>query len=393
MRLFMSVQSSLSAKVLIPCAFSFVFLASGSKALAENPAQRGRLPDGRAYRIDQSSGLRLSDYVAELEVSNDDLKRQLIALEDELNERREQIQQYEKQTGVKLTPKIKESTLVDKSSSLPPATRAPITCSPNDPPMAALMSKVKELETQLKTQTDQLAMAKEQPRTQASAPVTQVAKCDFNSPQNPYIEQVNTLRKTLAETPGKEALEKAHEAALTSQAQLAQASRGLSEKDAQIAKLQEQLAATKEEVLNAHDALSKSQAKHQEVLQTARREESPVHAVETRARQNTQAHVAEVAPEYPPVADDRAEFQVTLTRIQNLVVQRKNLLDSVKSSGKGISVSIQPLVTKGRISLDDTRMNVQRFQNGQDASGIRNTLSEIEAILNDDIKVLQRLAH
>ena len=97
-------------------------LSYSQQSADENPhsPNHGRLPDGRAFRIDQASGLRLSDYIAELEVSADDLRRQVVALEDELNERRQTIEQYERQTGVKVSTKIKTPTCCEHHCSIRP---------------------------------------------------------------------------------------------------------------------------------------------------------------------------------------------------------------------------------------------------------------------------------
>ena len=64
---------------------------SAHSAFCEDPA-RGRLPDGRAYRTDQS-GTQLVDYIAELEVNLDTLNRKVRGLEDELKEKQRALEQ------------------------------------------------------------------------------------------------------------------------------------------------------------------------------------------------------------------------------------------------------------------------------------------------------------
>lgn len=51
---------------------------------------RGRLPDGRAFRTD-SAGTQLVDYIAELEVTNDALQRRVYGLEDEIVAKNQEI--------------------------------------------------------------------------------------------------------------------------------------------------------------------------------------------------------------------------------------------------------------------------------------------------------------
>lgn len=59
---------------------------------------RGRLSDGRAYRTD-TAGNQLVDYIAELEVNNDALQRRVYGLEDEINQKNQQLAKLTSQLG------------------------------------------------------------------------------------------------------------------------------------------------------------------------------------------------------------------------------------------------------------------------------------------------------
>ncbi|MGI6524506.1 MAG: hypothetical protein ACOX2O_04330 [Bdellovibrionota bacterium] len=63
-----------------------LLLCSTTAVMAEDEPLRGRLPDGRAYRTD-AQGVRIIDYIAELELSVEDLSRQIQDLESELERR------------------------------------------------------------------------------------------------------------------------------------------------------------------------------------------------------------------------------------------------------------------------------------------------------------------
>lgn len=67
---------------IISLSLSLLFALSFSLMAQE----RGRLPDGRAFRTD-SNGAEIVDYIAELELINADLKERIIGLENELDER------------------------------------------------------------------------------------------------------------------------------------------------------------------------------------------------------------------------------------------------------------------------------------------------------------------
>ena len=71
--------------------------------LVAEDADRGRLPDGRAYRVDQQ-GYQLVDYIAELELKVEELQTQLIAQANEKS--------YPSQTG-----SIEETDLITKETA------------------------------------------------------------------------------------------------------------------------------------------------------------------------------------------------------------------------------------------------------------------------------------
>ncbi|MCB0318635.1 MAG: hypothetical protein KDD56_07745 [Bdellovibrionales bacterium] len=86
-----------------------LMLALSGISVAEDTAKRGRLPDGRAYRVD-AAGNELVDYIAELEVTNDALKQRIIGLEDEVKEKVEAIDRI-KETG-EINPQVEERNLL-----------------------------------------------------------------------------------------------------------------------------------------------------------------------------------------------------------------------------------------------------------------------------------------
>ena len=84
-----------------------VLLLGGSLCLAE--PERGRLPDGRAYRTG-AEGVQLVDYMAELELSVEELTRRIHGLEAELEAKQQRIDRFER-TGSG-EPVLKERDLL-----------------------------------------------------------------------------------------------------------------------------------------------------------------------------------------------------------------------------------------------------------------------------------------
>lgn len=98
--------------------FSLVLCgALGASLLHAQEPDRGRLPDGRAYRTD-SDGNQLVDYIAELEVDLETKERQIRGLQAELDERNAMLARVER--GAPATAAISERSLVGAAKP-PPA--------------------------------------------------------------------------------------------------------------------------------------------------------------------------------------------------------------------------------------------------------------------------------
>lgn len=91
---------------------------------AQADDSRGRLPDGRAFRTD-NEGNQLVDYIAELELSVDNLKRQVSGLEYDLQQKQAVIDSNG--SGCSL-PKLKETDLIKAPPSAQPAPVKAISC-------------------------------------------------------------------------------------------------------------------------------------------------------------------------------------------------------------------------------------------------------------------------
>jgi len=78
--------------LLVLCSAPFYSLAEEE---SEMELLRGRLPDGRAFRTD-GQGAQLVDYIAELELSVEELNRRVGGLEDEVKEKQAAIERLQK---------------------------------------------------------------------------------------------------------------------------------------------------------------------------------------------------------------------------------------------------------------------------------------------------------
>lgn len=349
-----------------------LLLFSTGPAAAVPADTHGRAADGKPYRIDQG-GMRLSDYLAELEVDNDDLKRQVQTLEDELDVQNAKCGKPEPKQP------IRESSL--PAAGLPAASQrvnVELLCQQKVQP---LQTRISDLEMQLK-QTVKAEPARAVPAT-----------CDYQSPENPLWAKIRQLEAQLTDRPTQAALSAERSGREDLQGQLehlrseVQSKGGeLSSRADEIRELRAQLESANHRVAELESsaaATSRASLATPPVKQTAR-------AVDTAARE------AEEPAGNTPAKDlesSRKELRERLGKIQELVLQRKNLLDASKGRSKGVSVGIQSLVTKRGDSLDTLRVLVSKLSSEEDVTRARAGVSDVEAILNEDMQVLSRLAH
>ncbi len=356
MRLFSLNRLSLLAIV------SFCFVAVS--ALAEVP-QVGRLQNGKPFRID-AQGVKITDQLAELEVENNDLRRQLIVLEDQLKGKPQPMQVANSQAACPACP-----TAPSRPANNCPQTNCPqVTC------------------------------------PQASCPAT-----DCTASVKPYQDVASkaekateNLQTSLTETRAQLAAKDADMAALSGD--LTQAKRRMEELERLVSAEQ-----NRNEQLVAQ--LEQTEKQTEKTVQMARAETRltpPISPPAPPAKHNQArgslgtdtpnvlaADELENAP--APTVSDRslAEVQSSLrtqlSKVQSLIIARKNLLDRVKSSQKGISIQIQSLSsTKGR-SLDTLRVIASRSSDVAELEQSERELGEIAAKLQSDIGILTRLVH
>ncbi len=331
-----------------------IFVVLTSNGAAADPAQeRGRLSDGRAYRIE--NGMRLIDYIAELEVTADDLRRQNQALEDELEERRQKSGGQEAKRPVVETPLL-GAQRAPRSEELPVANSD--LCLAKTQPLNA---RIAELESQLS-----------RGRVEAKA-------CDYQSTDNPLWGRIHQLESQLSEHTSDAARAERED----QEVQLERARRDLRTKSDELADRESDLKTTRSDLESARQELAGLRSQREEASTRASLSSPPI---------------VKVPPERP--ANDltnpdavRKELRNRLAKIQELVIQRKNLLDASKGRSKGVSIDIQPLASKKGESLDTLRILAARVTAEADAQHVEAGLGEIEAALNDDIQVLNRLSH
>jgi len=312
--------------------------------------ERGRLDDGRAYRVDDN-GYRLVDQLAELEVANDDLKRQLIALENELNSLR----------GGKSKTKssVRETNLLP---SIGPDAPAPLP-----------------------------------PAKTGNKSIGNIGKLDGSGPPNCnqlvsslYI-RVSELERELKQVKSdREALAQRQEVSNLSKIKEEETQLRLKELEAQNGTLQEELGETKRQVAGLRQQLVESE---EQVAKVAESKEPRI-AEDTDSRAALSNKVEEDEPdaaELSSILTAKNQLRKELQIIQSKIMKRKTLLDSVKKRRRGVSVSAQVLRTRGGVSLDTIRGKVAKLRSLDEVFTLRSGIGEISNKLDEDITVLARL--
>ncbi|MBL7663104.1 hypothetical protein JNK13_10180 [bacterium] len=383
-----------------------VFLCSlilVSLAYADTKPTRGRYPDGKAYRTD-TAGYQLTDHIAELEVTIDDLNKQLNELEDTVSAKDRELNQYK-------LGKAKATTEVT------PTTRAATDYARGDcaPETSALKSEITTLQSALRTKEMRLAEVTHlanQPQVQCPKFECPTLECDYAAVKRPLEQQIALLSASNANTSAKEQeyygqIKDLNDKLTTTQTELDRRSQALasmqSELDHQGQKLSQYAALEKElraELATQAESLTLAQSQAASVEQKYAQNsiaEAPLYQRTAQIQARASLDLARSARTESQQVDAtnmttlKAAITQSSNSIQQLITERKSIFDRITASKKGITIQLRTLVAKNGYSLDSLRALNRTATNPGTASTIAQGMSEIEGILRDDIATLNRL--
>jgi hypothetical protein len=355
--------SLLAVAVLLVPNFSFAEPKTGNV---------GRYSDGRAYRVD-SQGYQLSDQIAELEVTIQEQEKQITACESELSGKGGAPQKIA-QCPKTECPKAESLTNVTTSKSPTAEQCAQYTNALTDK-VAVLNSKLQQTSNEQGELSTKTALL--------NAEVAELRSKLSKSPKAETISQLSEeslkLRQELA---SKEDISIKQSSTLSAAIKLEQERVQKLEAvkqqlDLKISQLQSDLqgkSKREEELLANIDDLSQQLGSKSEP-----------------SRDTSRGMLASKASEVPvnvkPVTiDSSKQIANQLSEIQKLVIRRKDIFDSVRSSRKGVTIQMQPLLTENGRSLDQLR---HLAQSGDE--NLSSDLNQIKSILTGDIQVMERL--
>ncbi len=347
------------------------YLLISTVAFAESPALPlvekvpvekpvGRLSDGRPYRVDEQ-GVRLSDYIAKIEVTNEELRKQVIGLEDELAE-----------TNRKLNARGNPNSLANNTACNYQSNANPY------------YTKVKELEAELASRSAQGNLS----ALGNQADITSLELSKLKSANELQKEQLQNLKKQLQTSLNdKEGLYQ----------DLINKNSDSEENYSQIKndnlELKQKISSLEKEVEANRSLKNLLEEKNQEISRLKSSANSNQQRAALVYTESPKAVLASEPSFNPTIVSYKSELRGQLQNIQGLILQRKNALDSLRNKKSGIIVSIQPLVTSSGMSLDRLRLAVDNLREEEEVADIKSGLSEISKLLNDDLAVINRLVH
>jgi len=313
----------------------------------------GRDSKGVPFRMD-SAGNQLSDYIAELEVTNKELRSQIFTLEGRARNLPQQTLPPAIGSAQMACPQLANQGEIQrlKEQYENQVRISQDQLNKNFGEIALLREERKSLEANLNNAFSDIESLRkgngDNENKSASALENlqnQLSKC--NTTQN------QAFNETLKDVEGKSATLKMERDNLSEQN---------NELNQQLSAVNMQLA----EALNLKD-------------QNAKIAQIPVPETK-RASMTSETPNRTVAVQAP--------LKVQLSNINSLVSERKNLLDSVKNRSRGVMISLQTLASDNGTSLDTFRVMAN---NNDQIDEVVSGLSQIERKLNEDIQTLRRL--
>jgi len=174
-------------------------LISSVAVFAESTeADRGRLPDGRAFRTDQE-GNQLVDYIAELELAKEGLEGRVFRLQDQVRERDSQLGKVQVKSEPVMCPRLECPVTSCPPVFCPRVEQAVLNCPTCETEQQEVLALNKKI-TRIMTENSEI-------ETEKSSVVEELGTCQaqssqFESTSVSLKDSLDDLRKALADRDG-----------------------------------------------------------------------------------------------------------------------------------------------------------------------------------------------
>lgn len=377
------------------------------KTLSQNV---GRDSNGVPYRID-SAGNQLSDYIAELEISNKELRSQILGLE----ENRKIDSKQNSNSGVA------NGELSYHETKCPALNPVAVTSSVNSD--KAELEKILQSQSQLQTQ---LKFAQEKNISiQSEYSSIKEERKNLELSLNNAFNEIESLKKGSTEREIKGAstlasslnsiqteLNKCNSTQSIVTSESANKITTLNQENSKLAvqnrEISQQLNSVNiqlGEALNLNNESSKIAQVAVKQIEELKYHELQANQNKTELKRATLARDLEkntfapntfhpnISNENPNTTNVRSNandvpLKMQLISINSLVSERKNLFDNAKLHSKGVMIALQTLLSDSGTSLDSYRI---MLNNGENLEEVGNGFAQIERKLTEDINTLKRL--
>ncbi len=373
--------------------FLVVFLLFSLPLQAEEPAL-GRTADGRAYRTD-AQGNQIVDYIAELELSVDSLKRRVHGLEYDLEEKQRVIARLSGGSGAQgasPTAGLQERDLLSGNAKL---ARAP----------QMQQADCRAIESQLETAHFELDQAKDQLREERVSARTAQENLEIEQQVHKqniarYQQTVSRLEQDLKTREGE--LQAAgvrvaalHEKVESKESQASHASQLSSE-------LREQIEREKARVREARLALEQKEIEMQRLKEQRQKDEesrASLKLTHTKASPAPSSYAKRLSAKPPVSAKQRSAVQALkgnvkreLQQVVRLIQKRDQMYRSFKSQSSTLTFKPQQARTKRGRTVAKITAGIAKASSVSQLAVMQRELREINTRVKDDIALMQRLS-
>ncbi len=297
----------------------------------DQQSERGRLPDGRAYRTDLE-GNQLVDYIAELELEKEGLEGRIFKLQDQVRDA-----QF-RSTGNHECPPV-------NLQACPPVTCPRIDASYSSSMRDGTANRSHE------EKLHQLAKENVELDTEKSNLIEQLGSCQINT------ERANTRSASLMES-------------------IADLKKALADRDASLVSTRIQVADLRKE----RDRLFAMQDVAESDNSRAGLKKFEVAKAEVNGMPGSALSVA------------RGQLLARVGEIRSQVKIRDEQFAKLDQQGKSLQVSPSPLKTRSGFELKNADAAISGASNFRKLAGLSKEVSEIQRIVADDIELGRRLS-
>lgn len=340
--------------------------------LAEAESDRGRLADGRAFRTD-AEGNQLVDYIAELELSVDELQQRVRGLENELERRTHQLSRLE--SGDTSSQGLIERDLMNGSKG---------SAQPDD---VASSGNIARVEPRFSTPT---VLPEHERELELLKTRLSLAEKEYHEARKGCEQKVLALKKVLSEKGQEEAklfaeLKEAKENIV--KVSTLPVARQVTEDSGTRSSLKPDFAAA--------EPVSVSASKSEPVVKTVSRKDSSLNDMNARLLAAKQkAHEEEQArrrAELEALKSVKSSLQTELNKLHATVITRNRLFEEYNKKGAPLKLTPTAIVSERGNSLKTLREGLNTVSSPKRLSSIRSEIREMNSLVQKDIALVRRL--